>query len=219
LYLALEPELRARWPHSIVTWNRLLAGRWKDAQVSAHILIGAAVGVLTRVGTGLVRSWADPEPAAGGGLDAVLGTRQWVAVHADLLGNLLITGFALFLFVFGIRLLVRRNVLAAILAAALAVFFNNFGHIPEHWQVLVPIYFGLFAILIFVLLRLGLVALCAALFFINGSARIVASAGWNTWYAPYGLATLALLLGIALFAFRQSLGSRELITSGDAEAT
>src|ERR1022692_2423131 len=26
LYVALEPLVRARWPHSIVTWNRLLAG-------------------------------------------------------------------------------------------------------------------------------------------------------------------------------------------------
>src|SRR5277367_4848286 len=43
-YLALEPEVRSRWPHSIVTWNRVLAGRWLDAQVGSHILIGAVVG-------------------------------------------------------------------------------------------------------------------------------------------------------------------------------
>ncbi|MEI9972356.1 MAG: serine/threonine-protein kinase [Ignavibacteriota bacterium] len=34
LFLALEPAVRARWPHSLVTWNRLIAGRWKDAQVA-----------------------------------------------------------------------------------------------------------------------------------------------------------------------------------------
>ena len=28
LYLAIEPAIRSRFPHSIVTWNRLLAGRW-----------------------------------------------------------------------------------------------------------------------------------------------------------------------------------------------
>ena len=37
VYLALEPAVRARWPHSIMTWNRVLAGRWLDAQVGfAH---------------------------------------------------------------------------------------------------------------------------------------------------------------------------------------
>src|ERR1017187_846469 len=44
VYLALEPEVRARWPHAIVTWNRVLAGRWRDPQVASDILIGAAVG-------------------------------------------------------------------------------------------------------------------------------------------------------------------------------
>jgi len=221
LYLAMEPELRARWPHSIVTWNRLLAGNWKDAQVGAHVLIGAAVGVALWVGLELVQIWSgDRQLEAGGQLHTTLGTRQWVAAHAYTLGNLLFTGLALFLFVFGIRLLVKKNLLAAVLAAALAVFFNfsNPSRIAEHWQVLVPIYFGLFAILIFVLLRLGLLALSAAIFFVNSCGSIVVGADWTTWYAPYGLATLALLLGIALFAFRQSLGSRELLTSDDAEA-
>src|SRR5690242_12075926 len=27
-YIALEPEVRQRWPHRIVSWSRLLAGRW-----------------------------------------------------------------------------------------------------------------------------------------------------------------------------------------------
>ena len=44
VYLALEPAVRARWPHSIVTWNRVLAGRWRDPQVASDVLIGAAVG-------------------------------------------------------------------------------------------------------------------------------------------------------------------------------
>ena len=44
VYLAIEPAVRARYPHSIVTWNRLLAGRWLDPQVARDVLIGAAVG-------------------------------------------------------------------------------------------------------------------------------------------------------------------------------
>ena len=220
LYLALEPELRAGWPHSVVTWNRILAGRWKDAQVGAHILIGAAAGVLIWVGVELTDIWfGSRQLGAEGGLDVTLGTRQWVAAHVGTLGGLLIIGFALFLVVFGIRRLVKRNILAAILAAALLVVFNNPQQLAEHWQVLAPVYFVLFAILIFVLLRLGLVALFAAIFFINSCGRIIVGADWTTWYAPYGLATLALLLGIAVFAFRQSLGSRELWAGDEAAGT
>ena len=219
LYLALEPELRARWPHSIVTWNRLLAGRWKDAQVGAHILIGGTVGLLIWVSASLVEMGFGDRNSLGaeGGLDITLGAREWLAVHAATLGGLLPVGLVLFLGVLGVKLLVRRDVPAALLAAALAVPFNFQGQVAEHWQVIVPIFFALFAILIFVLLRLGLVALCSAIFFLNSCGRIVVGADWTTWYAPYGLATLVLLLGIALFAFWCSLGSRELLGSSAAE--
>ena len=46
LYIALEPAVRARWPHAILTWSRVLAGRWQDAQVAAHVLYGALVGLI-----------------------------------------------------------------------------------------------------------------------------------------------------------------------------
>jgi hypothetical protein len=38
---------------------------------------------------------------------------------------------------------------------------------------------------------------------------------WNTWYAPAGLASLLLLVGIAVIAFRQSLGARDLLEGED----
>jgi serine/threonine-protein kinase len=219
LYIALEPELRAGWPHSVVTWNRILAGRWKDAQVGAHILIGAAAGVLIWVGAALAEiSFGSRQLEAAGGLEVAMGTRQWFAVHMATLGNLMLGGFGIFLLIFGIRRLVKRNVLAAILAAAVGVVLNNPAHLAERWQILAPIYFVLFSVLIFVLLRHGLVTLFAAIFFVNTCENVVVGSDWTTWYAPYGLATLALLVGIAVFAFRQSLGSRELLGGDEAEA-
>jgi serine/threonine-protein kinase len=215
LYLALEPELRARWPHSIVTWNRLLAGNWRDAQVGAHILIGSTVGILIWVSAELTELWFGKPNVLGpdSGLSTTLGSRAWLAAHAATVANLLPLGFVLFLSVFGARLLLRKDVWAAIFASLLAVFFN-FGLSGEHFtdlRILLPIYFVLFAVLIFVLLRLGLVAAFAAIFFLNSTGAIIVGSDWTTWYAPYGLASLALLLSIALFAFWRSLGSRELL--------
>ncbi len=43
-YLALEPFIRRRWPHALVSWNRLLAGRARDRIVGRDILAGAAAG-------------------------------------------------------------------------------------------------------------------------------------------------------------------------------
>jgi serine/threonine-protein kinase len=215
LYLALEPELRARWPHSIVTWNRMLAGRWRDAQVGAHILIGSTVGVLLWLSAEAVQLWFGKANVLGpeGGLGVTLGSRAWLATHAATLGGALPAGLILFLSIFGLRLWVRKDILAAILAAALGVLFNISanGENFNNWQMMLPIYFVLIAILIFVLLRLGFVAAFAAVFFVNTCGKIVVGSDWTAWYAPYGLATMALLFGIAVFAFWRSLGGRELL--------
>jgi len=69
----------------------------------------------------------------------------------------------------------------------------------------------LFTVLMFCLLRLGLVATMACVFFINSCNNITLGANWRAWYAPSGIATLGLLLGIAVFAFWRSLGGRELL--------
>jgi hypothetical protein len=217
LYLALEPELRARWPHSIVTWNRLLRGQWRDAQVGAHILIGSTVGVLLWLSAELIQVWLGNPGVLGseGGLGVTLGSRAWLATHAATLGAALPGGFILFLSIFGLRMWLRKDLWAALLAAAIGVLFNinSNGNLTD-WRIMLPIYFFLFTVLIFVLLRLGLVAAFAALFFVNTCGKIVVGSDWTTWYAPYGLATLALLLSIAIFAFWRSLGARELLGNG-----
>jgi serine/threonine-protein kinase len=46
LYIALEPFVRRRWPHRIISWSRLLRGDFRDPLVGRHILIGSACGAL-----------------------------------------------------------------------------------------------------------------------------------------------------------------------------
>jgi predicted Ser/Thr protein kinase len=219
LYLALEPALRARWPHSIVTWNRLLAGRWRDAQVGAHVLIGAAVGATLWVSAESISQYVRPGIlTAESGLEITLGLRHWLAFLAGTLAGVLTGGLMIFFLIFGLRRLVKRNWLAAILAALLSTLFNSGVMNSSEWRVLVPVYIFLMATLIFILLRLGLVATMAAMFFINSTGKIILGADWKAWWAPAGLATLALLLAIAAIAFWRSLGSRPLLGSEAAEA-
>ena len=45
LYVALEPYVRRRWPQSMITWNRLLAGGFRDPLVGGHLLVGVAWGI------------------------------------------------------------------------------------------------------------------------------------------------------------------------------
>jgi len=78
------------------------------------------------------------------------------------------------------------------------------------------VYVLVFAVLIVMLLRWGLVATIMTIFFVNSFDKIGLGADWKTWYTPSGVATLLLLLGITAIAFWRSLGGRELI--GDDRA-
>jgi serine/threonine-protein kinase len=46
-YIALEPYVRRVWPETVISWNRLLAGKWLDPVVGRDVLAGSAVGALS----------------------------------------------------------------------------------------------------------------------------------------------------------------------------
>jgi hypothetical protein len=214
LYLALEPAVRARWPQSMVTWNRILAGRWLDPQVGAHILIGAAVGcALWLVLTTFSLATSQGSLVADGNLSYTLGTREWFGGHAGTLANALRAGLMVFFVIFCVRFMVRKDTLAALIAAMLITTQEGGVVNSPNWKASAAIYVVVFAVLIFALLRFGPVATITLLFFVNSFNAITLGADWKAWFAPAGLATLLLLLGIAMFAFWRSLGSRELLGS------
>jgi hypothetical protein len=53
-YLAFEPFMRRRWPHALISWTRLLAGRFGDAVVGQHILVGILFGAAVACSVGLL---------------------------------------------------------------------------------------------------------------------------------------------------------------------
>jgi serine/threonine-protein kinase len=44
-YIALEPEVRRTWPHTLISWSRLLAGRLRDPLVGRDVLVGVTGGL------------------------------------------------------------------------------------------------------------------------------------------------------------------------------
>ncbi len=46
VYLAIEPFVRRRSPHRIISWSRLLSGDFRDPLVGRDVLIGALFGVV-----------------------------------------------------------------------------------------------------------------------------------------------------------------------------
>ena len=46
-YMAFEPLLRKQLPASLISWNRILAGRFRDPLAGGHVLVGVTLAVLT----------------------------------------------------------------------------------------------------------------------------------------------------------------------------
>ena len=214
VYLAIEPAVRANWPHSIVTWNRVLAGRWRDPQVASDILIGAAVGAGMYTIFKLLFVVFSPhvEPVNFDvSLNFAMGTRPWIGGHAGDLGGALRMGLLIFFTILGLRFLLRHDALAAIAAALFFTMTQGEVGRSKDWVVVMLLYVVVYSALAFVLLRCGLVATIVAVFFADSGNAVVLGWDWNTWYAPYGMASLLLLMAIAVWAFWRSLGGRELI--------
>jgi len=213
LYLALEPALRHRWPHSIITWNRAMAGRWRDAQLASDVLIGAAVGALMIV----VVDLHDVYQSAKSGLDTMSGlyllngTRFWLTGVLTRFSDMITTGIIIFFAIFGLRVILRREWIAAIAGAVIFTAQASDLANAVNWQVGVIVYLLLYGAIIFLMLRKGLVVTMTAVFTINLLNGITLGSDWTTWYAPVGFATMILAIAIALWAFLRTVDGRDLL--------
>ncbi len=199
-YMALEPGVRRRWPRALIGWTRLLAGRFRDAQVGREILLGIAAGVVGAEGVWLIRSvpaWLrggthyfvrtpliEPLPVFIG--DALI-------THVMAIGIAIATIFAALLF---------RTVLGKIGG------FVAFGLVAAAYAVVAPT-IGLYtAILLLLLFRSGLlsgVAMGATMMFVADSPLALDP---GAWYWPRSLTVLLIILAAAAWAARTTLGPR-----------
>ena len=213
LYIALEPAVRARWPHAILTWSRLLAGRWQDAQVAAHILYGALVG-LTIAAFFLVAQWFQ---ISRGVLDATAGpevgvsSRYWMADVLQRAYGAMEFGLLVVFAIFCFRAVCRKDWIASVAAAVLFTLAESDVWRGNMLLLNFLFFLAIFTLLVFVLLRLGLIATMASLFFANLLLRIPGAQDLTKPYEWAVVAYPATLLAIVIWAFWRTSG-RQLLT-------
>jgi hypothetical protein len=120
-------------------------------------------------------------------------------------------GLLVFAVICLLRRLVRYDILAALITAVLFTLTETEVTRSPDWGVMAALFIAVYGVLALVLMRIGLVATISAIFFINCFSAIWLGADWKAWYAPAGIATILLMLAIALFAFWKSLGSGDLL--------
>jgi predicted Ser/Thr protein kinase len=211
LYLALEPGLRARWPKAIITWNRLLNGKFMDEQLGSHILLGVFMGIFLGFVMFLRSYWyaSDQDALSLSNEIQMMGTRGWLAKLADYAFSAVWFGMIICFALFGLKRLLRWEWLAALTAAILLTFREDrvvHSNLPI---VDAAVYIGLFMILLYFIIRYGLIPAMVTMLTANMLGGAALSADLTTWYAPGGIAAAVFVAGLAIFGFWRSLGNQE----------
>ncbi|MDH3628441.1 MAG: protein kinase [Acidobacteriota bacterium] len=219
VYMALEPYVRKLWPRTLVSWSRLLLGRFRDPLLGREVLIGMAVGGVLGSASylnTLVASWTGGSPfppttnlpnegmlGAGDSLGTIIGESQ----TSIFMPMLLLVVLLLF------RLLLRRD-WAAVSALMILFVIGPIVSMPDGtppsllvWAVLAMM--TLMATLSLLMLRIGLVAGIAMMSVFMLSTFPV-SLDTSRWYAGAAVLPLAIWVAIALWAFYAALAGRKI---------
>ncbi len=211
LYVAVEPTVRRRWPGSLVSWTRLIAGRVRDPMVGRDALFGmtfaAGAHVLWVAGQSLGAARA-PQPLETVRLDMLLGWRPFAAwMVQNLIVSVTASLFAVVVVV-GLRALLRHERLAEIGAVVVLALVIAAGTRLSGLSVAFAI---LGSAVLVVLIRSGLLAVMVGSFFLSaGRPEVPVTSELGAWY---GLPTLGWLIVagcVAVFGLFVSLGGRPL---------
>jgi protein kinase-like protein len=210
IYISLEPYVRRWWPHTLISWARLLSGRVRDPLVGRDILAGllAGIGLVALLIARVEVSRSVGVPARpldqayvleGLRLVPYLGLIVYFAIDTlnfalAMLGTLLL-----------IRVIVRHErVSVAIWVLSVATLNLGIGAMP--WDLVFAIALAAFAVT--VLLRFGLVSTAVMLLFTDLITRLPVTLSTRAWYLPLSTFTILLVGGLALYGFIVSLAGR-----------
>jgi serine/threonine protein kinase len=210
LYLALEPYVRRHWPHAIISWSRLLAGRVRDPIVGRDVLWGVllamAWGAVIDVGLFLLkREGATPDLPS---LSFISGPSAALSGWLLHILEAIITTLEFFFVMFLLRVVLRNKWLAA--AAFVAIFATMATLSNDHPQYMGPMYVIVFSIAAFAVSRFGLVTLAVGIFAVDTFLSSPFTLDFSRWYSTTFLAVFLSILAIALWGFYASLGGQKL---------
>jgi serine/threonine-protein kinase len=223
LYLAAEPEARRYCPRLVISWSRLLAGRFRDPRVGSELLLGLALGggsaalqlVLRTLPLGPLSPGRIPSATS---LQPLLGATHYLAdllvvFTWSIIGTLV--GLASLSIVTAIS---RRRWLGIALTAVAYLFALTVNASP--WDPpfvrLATTSIGV-AFVLLALVRFGAIAAAGCIFAGTLLFRMPLVVDPPGFYRGFSILTLTLAVGIAAFAFATSVGGRPLFGDPDGE--
>jgi hypothetical protein len=209
-YLASEPPLRRRWPELLISWSRLLAGRWRDPRVGRDILVGLVLtfAMTALIEGGRIASWrlGGPSPRLVPTdvemLGGVVPSLSVVLNGMGLSGWSVLGGMVIAL----VLLLVLRKRLLVVLATIplCAIPFSiRFGGITAVELVAIVLAAALYSATAY---RYGVLVALVPSFLVHVAVPPTLDLG--AWYGTPSVVYLLLVATLTLYGFRVSLGRR-----------
>ena len=171
-YLALEPYVRRLWPQALISWARVLGGQLRDPLVGRDVLVGIAWGGVLATGltlhAALVHIQGRPGPPVElGDLRALLDLRFAFGGVLGIAVQSLATGMGCVLLFLLLKLLLRRDLLAALAVALLIIGLERLAYPAGSFWIDTGMTLVTWGSLFLLLRRFGLLALVAGFFFSN----------------------------------------------------
>jgi protein kinase-like protein len=205
LYLALEPYVRRRWPTSLITWSRVLSGKFTDPLVGRDLLIGILFGLCFTLLSKLP-ALITGQPAADVGPDVLLGMRFVVGYFFDATRGAVIVPLAITFLLTLLRALLRRDWLAGaivVLIFGLTFFLSD----SPSYAVLSVMLLGL---IVLAFIRFGLLTLFASLLIFFWLNSLPFTTNLSAWYAGTSFFVVFIVTALAGYAFYTSLGGQKM---------
>lgn len=215
IYLALEPYVRRRWPSLIISWNRLLAGDWRDPMVGRDILVGGMLGLghtAVIYLTVLMVAWTSGRAVPNAGLDIsyLEGTRHlWASFLTHLPFGVFMAFFLLLLLILLVTIFSKQWLATAvfwilIMSVESLAFSSGANWIGSLGTALIS------TITVVGIARFGLLAMISRAIFFELSFHNAITSDFSSWYFGNTIFAAVVLFGLAIYGFYISLAGQRM---------
>jgi serine/threonine-protein kinase len=212
-YLALEPYVRRLWPHVLISWSRLLSGRFRDPLVGRDLLIGSCLGVAIAfllVLTRLAPAWAGRPPLQPlGNMNALISVPATISQLFNVQTGAMLAPIAVFFLIFVLRVLFKRDWLAMVLVTlimtGIQILQSTAGWL--NWTFATAAWI----LIVLCIMRLGLLAATFTFVYANTLLGIPLTSDLSVWYWGRTWFCLLVLAGVAAYGFTIALAGRPLL--------
>jgi serine/threonine protein kinase len=211
-YMAMEPAMRRRWAKLLISWSRLMSGRFRDPLVGRDILIGAIIGAAAAIPVFLFRSFPAWMFLPGAWtahieLNSLLGLPQQLGTVLYIIGLTAFYGVGWMVAMVFSYTVVRKTWLVAVVFTFFGtstLLVGSSGDLSA--QVLSGLVFS--GVIAGLLLLLGFLPAAMSYFVYNILVRMPLRLDISGWSARASVLTLITVAAVALYGFYTSLGGR-----------